>query len=233
MDGTEDDYIRYMQTFIERLCKGDRTVIEKYGAKIQWSFPLQRSFLRSVNAKVKDALRCLSDGVIAVTHHDYNAALLIGGCAFASGVFHTHVKKTGSQQQEHCYCAEMIFISGKIACVKIETREHQGKQLTLHNLERETILIWEDDIIYIEAMHDHLHWKRRLDAVETTGTLLEYETILSDCFVRIHRSYIINRNHINRLRRFEVSLDNGDTLQIPTKKYSDIKSKLLSPSPVQ
>lgn len=233
MEGTEDNYIRYMQVFIERLCENDKTILEKYGAKIQWSFPLYHSFLRSANVKVKESLRCLSEGVKNVTHHDYHAAFLTGGYVFVSGDFCTYVKKPGIQQQEHCYSAQVIFISGKIACVKIETREHQGRQMALHNLQRENIIVREVDIIYIEAMHDHLYWKSNLGVIETTGTLLEFENRLSDCFVRIHRSYIINRNHMSRLRRFEVSLDNGDTLQIPAKKYSDIKKKLLGSLPVK
>lgn len=226
----KEEYIRYTQKLIERLCAGDTRLWEKYGAQLQWSLPLHNGFKRYANAQCREALRCLSEGVKEVTHQDYDAALLDNGHAVVSGVFFTHIKEAGILYQEHCYCAHVVFIAGKPACLEIEPKEYGGKRLELRNLDRESLFVWEDEIIYIEVLQDHLYWKCRLDVLETTGTLLKLEKSLSDLFVRIHRSYMVNKNHVSGIRKYEVSMDNGDVLQIPEKKYLEVKRRLQGPS---
>lgn len=46
--------------------------------------------------------------------------------------------------------------------------------------------------------------------------------------MRIHQSYLVNLEHVSRIWRFEVELDNGMTLPVPEKKYTEIKGKLGS-----
>lgn len=233
MDITKDDYIRYTKKFMERLCSGDPKMWEKYGTKMLWSLPRHNGFLRRGHEKWEEAFCHLADGVKDVIHKDYSAALLEGGTVMVSGIFYTHIKKPGSLYQSHCYYVHVVFISGKIVCLEIEPKESIGKRLELHNLERESRFVWEDEIVYIEVIHDHLYWNCRLDVLETTGTLRKLEGSLSDFFVRIHRSYMVNRYHVSRIGKYEVSMDNGHVLQIPQKKYLEVKNKLQGSSPEQ
>lgn len=222
----KEEYIKFTQKFIERLCRGDSKIREKYGTQMQWSLSSHNGFVRYANAQWQEALRCLSEGVKEVTHKDYYAAYLKEGHVIVSGIFFTHIKEPDILYQEHCYCTHVVFISGKIAYIEIEPKRHIGKRLELHNLDRESCFVWEDEILYIEVMQDHLYWKCRLEVLETTGTLLKLEKNLSEFFVRIHRSYIVNRNHVSWIRKYEVRMDNGDILQIPQRKYSEVKRKL-------
>lgn len=228
---TKEEYIRFTQNFIERLCRGDEKIREKYGALIQWSLPPHNGFVRYSSSQLKEALNRLSEGVKDVRYQECYAALFDNGGAMVSCNFLTQIKKADALWQEHRYCAHLVFHSGKIVCLEIEPQRNLGKRLELHNLDRETRFVWEDEIIYIEVMQDHLYWNCRLDVLETTGTLSKLEETLSDFFVRIHRSYMVNKNHVRRIQKYEVNMDNGDVLQIPQRKYLIIKKKLQSPLP--
>ena len=47
-----------------------------------------------------------------------------------------------------------------------------------------------------------------------------------DLFLSPHRSYLVNPIHIRNVCRFKLTLDNGDTLPIPEKKYTRFKEAL-------
>lgn len=219
-------YIRFVQEIIEKLCKGDTRVLEKYGNGMQLAVPLHNGFsTRSI--KLREAMCCLSSGVAEVTHQDYYAVVLDKEHLVISGVFHTHMKANPSiRYLKQCYHVYAVIIRKKLSCLQIEPKNYIGKKLELHNLERESIFVWEDEILYIEAQRNHLYWHCRLDVVETTGTLQDIEKMLSDFFVRMHRSYIVNKTHIISIKKYQAAMDNGTVLQIPEKKYSLIKNKL-------
>ncbi|MCD7902608.1 MAG: LytTR family transcriptional regulator DNA-binding domain-containing protein [Oscillospiraceae bacterium] len=50
---------------------------------------------------------------------------------------------------------------------------------------------------------------------------------LSDNFVRIHNSVIVNRNYVTMVKRFCVIMEDGAELPIPVKRFTEIKSLLL------
>lgn len=63
--------------------------------------------------------------------------------------------------------------------------------------------------------------------MEVSGTLLNTESRLPDTFVRIHKSFIVNSLHVERINRCYAELSNGERLQIPVKKYTDVRRKLI------
>ena len=78
------------------------------------------------------------------------------------------------------------------------------------------------DIIYIEGMSEYL--KIHLDGKDDHGlprrpvvslySLKRLEERLPDCFMRIHRSYIINLRRIQEVSKTRVMLDNDVLLPI-------------------
>ena len=89
----------------------------------------------------------------------------------------------------------------------------------------------EKEILYVEAVSDHILWHCRNKVVEAVGTLKHLEQELSGEFVRVHRSYIINKNLIASIQRCSVTMVNGANIPIPYKKYVNVKEKLMSRSP--
>ena len=82
------------------------------------------------------------------------------------------------------------------------------------------------DIIYLEAESNYtsiyIHPDNRLFV---SKTLKEYEELLpSSIFIRIHHSYIINKNHVQKYLRGEggqVIMSNGKTLDVSRRKKEE------------
>lgn len=98
----------------------------------------------------------------------------------------------------------------------------------------ELIAIPVQNILYIESM-DHtliFHVERKGRDKENQyscySTLSEMETNLTDRgFLRIHKSFLVNMEHIKKLSCNDALLDNGVTLRVSSKTYSEIKKKYM------
>ena len=87
------------------------------------------------------------------------------------------------------------------------------------------------EIIYVKADGDYVtiytaegHWLKE-------QTMKHTEDILpQDRFVRTHRSYIVNINHINRIERYSdqqlIVLSNGEKIKISNARYQVLKQRL-------
>jgi hypothetical protein len=88
-----------------------------------------------------------------------------------------------------------------------------------------------DDILYIKADGDYVSihtsegsWLKE-QTMKHTGDLLP-----PDRFLRIHRSYIVNTNHISRIERYGerwlVALHNREKIKISAARYHSLKAHL-------
>lgn len=82
-------------------------------------------------------------------------------------------------------------------------------------------------LVYVEArnMRSELHFAESLVTVQES--LAEWEQRLPAYFVRIHRSYLVNREYILRMERFCVHLRGGQVLPVPAKKYAQVRRLVL------
>lgn len=85
----------------------------------------------------------------------------------------------------------------------------------------------EREILYVEAVSDHILWHCQGKVIEAVDTLKHLEQELSGEFVRVHRSYIINKNQITSIQRCSVTMSNNCDIPIPYKKYVSVKEKLM------
>ena len=88
-----------------------------------------------------------------------------------------------------------------------------------------------DDIIFIKADGDYISIKTDKGYWLKEQTMKYTEDILpADRFLRIHRSYIINVNHISRIERYGekqlVVLHNNEKIKISTARYQVLKQVL-------
>lgn len=89
------------------------------------------------------------------------------------------------------------------------------------------------DVVYLEAKNRKTH----VHGLQTSGThkysLHEFECILPvDSFIRCHRSYIVNVNHIKEIypdthSTFQLLMKNGDLISV-SQSYSSYFRKLLA-----
>jgi two-component system LytT family response regulator len=88
-----------------------------------------------------------------------------------------------------------------------------------------------DDIIYIEADSNYsvFHLNNR-EKVTVSKVLREFEELLpSDQFVRIHKSSIINLNHLkeyNSKNGLQALLKNGESINVSRRRASDFYEKI-------
>jgi len=86
----------------------------------------------------------------------------------------------------------------------------------------------EKELLYAEAYQGRIIWHLETGSnVESVDTLEHIQNeVLTDDFVKIHRSYIVNRRHVLKIERCRVQMKNGDILPIPYKKYTMVRQQL-------
>lgn len=86
----------------------------------------------------------------------------------------------------------------------------------------------EEDILYIEAFGHQCQLHCKNEKLDVCGGISAIEESLSSCFLRIHRSFLVNKTYVVKIQRYRVTLSNQEVLPIPEKKYVDVKQQLLS-----
>lgn len=126
-----------------------------------------------------------------------------------------------------CYSALLQFVEGTPRLTMLHISEEQGMVFHLTDVVEHTYFLGEEEILYLESGHNRVFWHTRKETVEVTGTLLHTESRLPDTFVRIHKSFIVNSLHVEKINRCYAELSNGERLQIPVKRYTDVRKKLI------
>lgn len=83
-----------------------------------------------------------------------------------------------------------------------------------------------NDILFIESLNNSIKVHLRDgNAITVYTTMKEYFATLTPNFLRCHKSYVINMNHVFTIRPHYFLLDNNDIVPIPPRKYSQIVEK--------
>ncbi|MSS64201.1 LytR/AlgR family response regulator transcription factor [Velocimicrobium porci] len=87
-----------------------------------------------------------------------------------------------------------------------------------------------NEILYFEVMNRvvTIHMKGRNEEFYSTMEQIE-EKIDDECFVRVHRSFLVNMNWVDRIERNKVSMFNEEVIPIGAKYSKNVKNymKLL------
>lgn len=108
------------------------------------------------------------------------------------------------------------------------SQESKQRIYKLRDVQKRDYVVEEASVLYLEAGHNRVKWHCKNGIIDTVNTLKEIEQGLSGGFVRIHRGFIVNRQHVSKVGRCYVELDNGEMLQIPVKKYVSVKERLFA-----
>lgn len=82
------------------------------------------------------------------------------------------------------------------------------------------------EILYVEALGKRgvMH---QLDGTLPLNTLLsEAESQLPGTFVRTHRSYLVNVEHVASIERCRITLSDGTKLPIPKQRFDQVRCEL-------
>lgn len=72
-----------------------------------------------------------------------------------------------------------------------------------------------NDVIYVEGMNEYLKFYLTSgDPLLTHTTFKQLNECLPDCFLQVHRSYVVNMNHVREVERSVILLSNGAHVSI-------------------
>jgi len=101
---------------------------------------------------------------------------------------------------------------------------HSAKPQTIAlNTQEEIRILNLADIIRLEAMGNYTTFHTGEGKVLVTKTLKEFEKILSDDFIRVHQSHLVNRNHIKSYVKTEggyLKMKDGSDVPVSVRKKS-------------
>lgn len=159
---------------------------------------------------------------------------LNAGSAFVAGTYDTLIPGI-SDGRVPCWDYSILFFNHKIAYIQLARLTQTERLHRISTVSKDVYCLYESDILYLEVFQNHLHWHYRNQVIESLGTLSGTAEFLSEDFVRIHRCYIVNKNHVENIRRCgakrcALTMDNGDEIPIPYNKFVSCKNKLTRPA---
>ncbi len=84
------------------------------------------------------------------------------------------------------------------------------------------------DVIYIESLNNSLKLHLVKGEMVIYSTMKDFQKNLPMNFLKVHKSYVVNMNHITAFKPHKFTVDNGVEIPIPTKKYNNITEQYES-----
>lgn len=181
--------------------------------------------IQDINAMCRDdviwrVVNCNDGKIKALSYHNLQMKKISEECYLLTCEYMLNTEK---KQQ-----FELVTVIAKEKFVYVHTDKLKKSENYKVVTPNETIyLLKENEILYIESQHNHIVWHCAGEVIINKNSLTNVQEFLSEEFVRIHRCYIVNKLHIRIIRRYEVQLSNGDILPIPSKKFAEIRKKLM------
>lgn len=91
----------------------------------------------------------------------------------------------------------------------------------------ETIKLYEDEIMYVESFLHYISIHTPGKEYKIKKNLSVFEGELSECFYRVHRSYLVNLKAVVRISRTMVVLKGKVELPLARGKYDDINGAYI------
>ena len=95
--------------------------------------------------------------------------------------------------------------------------------MTLIKSGNKNFIINYQDIYYIETFNNNLTIHLQdMDDITIYSTLKEYADKLPPNFLRCHKCYMVNMNHIKSYEPHKFVISTGESIPLPPKKYKNI-----------
>lgn len=96
--------------------------------------------------------------------------------------------------------------------------------VTLHG---KTMIISQNDIYYIESIHNTLYlYGKNGEIIHYTCTLKQIEQELGNSFVRVHSGYIIDLKYVSSVSKTNAVMKNGSVIPISRSRADTVAKKL-------
>ena len=118
----------------------------------------------------------------------------------------------------------MLFRS---RCMDALTKDHSN-QCYIFNDYKTTLQIPYNEIICFTSLKHSVDILTTKDIFKQRSTLNTIAGYLPDCFIRCHRSNIVNMKHIYKIEGTTISLSNHLTLQIGRSYLNDVRKAFMA-----
>lgn len=97
-----------------------------------------------------------------------------------------------------------------------------GNKISFRDVQQKEHYMREDNVLYVEADGANCIVHCMDEEVVVKSRISDWEKKLSGRFLRIHRSYIVNMQHVSSMKRYQISICDGTILPVPEKEYKKI-----------
>lgn len=113
----------------------------------------------------------------------------------------------------------------KFTTLKKANLTSERKSFIYVQIKKKNVKLILDDILYIESIKDYIRIHLNNDKIMLKHGLTAFEEKLDDRFLRIHRSYLVNRDKVTAYTKTDVEIEN---LEIPIGDFykSDVLKKI-------
>lgn len=135
----------------------------------------------------------------------------------------------GKDNNSRQYCSSFIWKAGpenmKLIYVHMSPSSPPPAAeqiLSIYGRHSEVYRVHPEDILYIEA--DDIYSRICCRSIHMTAcqSISHLEKLLPPYFMRIHRSFIVNKQYVSRSFRYGLELSDGTQLPIPEKRYMKV-----------
>lgn len=212
---------------VQSLYKGDIEYVSRhFGKNMRWITADYDRVNLSSRQEFEEYIRFLMKQKVTIIHVEYYTILMNQHNSLVIGSYYAEGKDKILHHITFLFVIEESGIKIKYLHLSEWSPENFGHWIK--GLDEKLYHVREKDLIYLESHHNHVYWHHQEGVIEAVGSLKSAETILSDNFIRIHKGFIIHKNHVIRIGRCYVEMDNGDSILIPEKKYIEIRNQLIA-----
>lgn len=93
--------------------------------------------------------------------------------------------------------------------------------------EGETVKLFEDEVLYVESFLHYISIYTAEQEYKIKKNLSAFAEEVSDCFYRVHRSYLVNLRAVVRISRTNVTLKGNVELPLARGKYDEINEAYI------
>lgn len=169
-----------------------------------------------------------------VVHQEYQLVIQTSFMAVVTGSYYLRRKSVSESEKRTLFYVTLVFRSmdknNPANTLKLKhmhlSASGSGQRYSVKDIQERVFFVNEEEILYLESSHNHVIWHCDGLRFEVVGTLKHMQDKLPESFLRIHRGFLINKQHVKCVERCHVEMDDGTILQIPVKKYCEIKNKL-------
>lgn len=111
---------------------------------------------------------------------------------------------------------------------KAFARIHAQEKKLVFKGNGEVVAVPESQVEYIEARSHDTVLACRYGDFQLPVSFGEAAAKLSGCFVKCHRSYVVNLRAIQRIAKYEITLDSGRVIPVSRRMYSDVNRAFIT-----